>query len=741
MKISNKAFTLIEILVVISIIGILSGIVVVSLNKANDAANDALKKSALDQLRMNLASYKAMEGSYPIVADSDNCFIGSCPVIDDQLSYYLTKPLPSDSNYKYVSDDGNSFVISSVLSTDYAYIYDSATDTYSSATEKAVNGVCGSSNGANLTSAPIANFCSTGNASSVSGSGPWTWTCAGLNKGYTPTCTANKIEDGVCGTANGSNYSSAPSTDLCNPGNASSVSGSGPWTWTCASTNGGATSGTCTANKIEDGVCGTANGSNYSSAPSTDLCNPGNASSVSGSGPWTWTCASTNGGATSGTCTANKSQDGVCGSANSTNSYIAPSTDLCNPGTASSVSGSGPWTWTCAGLNGGTTSSTCTANKIEDGVCGTANGSYYPSAPSNNLCNPGTASSVSGSGPWTWTCAGLNGGATSGTCTANKSEDGVCGTADGSNYYTAPSTDLCNPGTASSVSGSGPWTWTCASTNGGATSGTCTANKSEDGVCGSSNGASLTSIPTTNLCSTGTASSVSGSGPWTWTCAGLNGGTTASCATVWTCTQSVAFTYKSGSVTYGTVLSPTGKCWMDRNLGATQVATSKTDSSAYGDLFEWGRLDDSHQTRTSSTTSTKSSSNTPGNNKFITSSATPYDWRNPQNTNLWQGVSGTNNPCPTGWRIPTLTEWGSEISTIPLTNYTTAYSSVLKLTVGGYRSYSGSLTSTDVGTNGYYWSSTTNSTKSSYAKFTSSAATTSGTQYRGYGMSVRCIKN
>jgi 2',3'-cyclic-nucleotide 2'-phosphodiesterase (5'-nucleotidase family) len=52
---------------------------------------------------------------------------------------------------------------------------------------------------------------------------------------------------------------------------------------------------------------------------------------------------------------------------------------------------------------------------------------------------------------------------------------------------------------------------------------------SNNGVCGSANGQSYTSTPSTNLCSAGTPSVVSGSGPWTWTCAG-SGGSTASCS-------------------------------------------------------------------------------------------------------------------------------------------------------------------------------------------------------------------
>lgn len=53
--------------------------------------------------------------------------------------------------------------------------------------------------------------------------------------------------DGECGAAAGQPALSKPSANLCNPGMPSVVSGSGPWTWNCASTNGGNTSGLCTA--------------------------------------------------------------------------------------------------------------------------------------------------------------------------------------------------------------------------------------------------------------------------------------------------------------------------------------------------------------------------------------------------------------------------------------------------------------------------------------------------------------
>ncbi|MFZ6781243.1 hypothetical protein ACO0LD_30780 [Undibacterium sp. Ji83W] len=51
-----------------------------------------------------------------------------------------------------------------------------------------------------------------------------------------------------------------------------------------------------------------------------------------------------------------------------------------------------------------------------------------------------------------------------------------------------------------------------------------------NGSCGSADGANFSSAPTTGLCSAGVASLLKGTGPWTWTCAGSNGGTTASCS-------------------------------------------------------------------------------------------------------------------------------------------------------------------------------------------------------------------
>jgi uncharacterized protein (TIGR02145 family) len=185
--------------------------------------------------------------------------------------------------------------------------------------------------------------------------------------------------------------------------------------------------------------------------------------------------------------------------------------------------------------------------------------------------------------------------------------------------------------------------------------------------------------------------------------------------------------------------SSTGKIWMDRNLGASQVATSSTDANSYGDLYQWGRKSDGHQCRNSATTSTLSSSDQPGNGDFILAPSSPYDWRSPQQTNLWQGVNGVNNPCPSLYRLPTNTEIYNESISWNSNDAAGAFASPLKLPMAGTRYFSsGSLTT--VGSTGYYWSSTVDGTRSRYLYFSSSNALVSNF-FHAYGHSVRCIKD
>jgi hypothetical protein len=103
-----------------------------------------------------------------------------------------------------------------------------------------------------------------------------------------------------------------------------------------------------------------------------------------------------------------------------------------------------------------------------------------------------------------------------------------CGTAAGVMTPTPPTTNLCNPGTASVVQlVSGFFNWTCSDAS---TSVNCSARQVTpliNGTCGSADGTTVSSAPTTNLCATGNPTAVSpDADSFDWTCNGVGGGTT-----------------------------------------------------------------------------------------------------------------------------------------------------------------------------------------------------------------------
>lgn len=201
----------------------------------------------------------------------------------------------------------------------------------------------------------------------------------------------------------------------------------------------------------------------------------------------------------------------------------------------------------------------------------------------------------------------------------------------------------------------------------------------------------------------------------------------------------------------------TGQTWMDRNLGASRAATSPIDEQAYGDLYQWGRSADGHQMRKPTkrkriliffttnttgetpTTRIKSTTDLPDHQSFILATDAPWDWRSPQNDDLWQGVHGVNNPCPEGYRLPTEAEWETERQSWSSDNAAGAFASPLKLSLAGARSRNnGSLIYDNA--RGYYWSASVSGSNASYLAFTGALANLSSRNRAG-GLSVRCIKD
>ncbi len=209
---------------------------------------------------------------------------------------------------------------------------------------------------------------------------------------------------------------------------------------------------------------------------------------------------------------------------------------------------------------------------------------------------------------------------------------------------------------------------------------------------------------------------------------------------------------------YKTIKSPyTGKIWLDRNIGASKVCESFTDTDCYGDRFQFGRGFDGHQKDNSPTTKDKKSSIDGNDDKYVlvNTRGVKTDWlKDGVDDDLslrlakLRATDGTG-VCPAGFRVPTANEWKAETSynergdKFPGDRVSNNF---LKLPKAGYRngqSISGKIEAK--GTKGSYWTSSSykNGEEKIFIKqifFDDSGAMFYGTKYFCNGETVRCIK-
>lgn len=429
-----------------------------------------------------------------------------------------------------------------------------------------IDAQCGADHNQTLTATPV-NLCTTGSASAVSGTGPWNWTCDGLNGGNPASCSAQIQTYPITVTSNpatGGNANCTPNP--VNHGSNSSctaIPNSGfifdTWSGDCSGSscdlNAVDSARSVTANfaTIINGVCGTDDAQTLTATP-LNLCTSGTASAVSGSGPWSWMCLGANTG-TDASCSATiqsytittSADPASGGSVNCNPNPVNHGADSSCTATANSGYVFNQWSGQCTGSSCTLTSVNSPVNVIAqfglitDGACGVDNGQTLTTTPVN-LCNTGTASPVSGAGPWSWSCTGNNGGATT-NCSANIQTYSIKSSAippEGGSVSCTP--NPVNHGATSTCITTANQGFLFRGWSGACSGDTCTLsgviNSSDvfanfaritDGACGTDNGQSLTGAPI-NLCSSGIASQVNGTGPWNWSCAGTNGGVTAQCS-------------------------------------------------------------------------------------------------------------------------------------------------------------------------------------------------------------------
>lgn len=340
--------------------------------------------------------------------------------------------------------------------------------------------VCGTAHQRYCSETPTTDLCAVGDATPVVGNGPYNWICQ-KNGMATPCVAYAKIYDIKVNA--GPNGSVSPTSQKAKNKESRTFfitfksgymldkySAKSPSHCTNISSFQNIFSAAPLNNDCEidiffkripiNGVCGTSNGKNFETTPTTDLCASGVTSAVTVSGDkYTWNCEGEYNG-TDTSCSANKlSYSWYTGPWNNSCSAKCGSgtTDrqvYCQRNDGAVVSDN-----YCSGPRPASTD-TCYVNCPVDAAC----------SPNAGSCAVGTASALVGNN---WTCYGVDGGANV-QCTAATAQ---CGAAYGGIFTEPPTTGLCNVGAASAPTpdeGGGLFIWTC--TNGTSVV-ECAANK------------------------------------------------------------------------------------------------------------------------------------------------------------------------------------------------------------------------------------------------------------------------
>ena len=271
-----------------------------------------------------------------------------------------------------------------------------------------------------------------------------TGSCYWLQTGLGPVCVWDKAFDWTCSVTNGVCVATAPSY---------------------RSSHSAPTESGCTTCVTVNGRCGSSNGGSFCDRPTSGLCSSGSVSwtdSVGSDGKWNWKCVGTCSDSTDAYCSATNlpTVNGVCG----TNDGTCSSGSVYDVGTTSVIANLGIYSlWNCTGSCSGNNAS-CSYKLCSSvaGVCETNDGTCS----SGSVYDVGTTAIRSDGIYSLWNCNGICGSTSNSSCEYRicSRVDGLCGSANGGNFATAPLTNLCSSGVASPIPvNTNPitFTWSC----------------------------------------------------------------------------------------------------------------------------------------------------------------------------------------------------------------------------------------------------------------------------------------
>ena len=287
----------------------------------------------------------------------------------------------------------------------------------------------------------------------------------------TATFDYHPTVNGSCGTATTEIFVTTPTSNLCSGGAWSGIMNSSTttWSWVCNGSYGGVPSPTCSATRNYL-VTYSVNGYGVlGGSTSQQLSYNGNATDVLAGAGINWIFTNWTEGATVVSTSPTLSVANVTASHDYVANFIPANLIVTPPPAGSGKIISNPE----AGINCGDNGYTCLAG-YTPGLQFSME--YVPSSP-NWVLDSWTMNGVVdlAYNPIVYDMLATETMTVSAQVSFHATVDGVCG-ADNSATIPATPVSLCTSGTASSVTGTGPWSWSCSGSYGGASPG-CTANK------------------------------------------------------------------------------------------------------------------------------------------------------------------------------------------------------------------------------------------------------------------------